>query len=172
MLRWMAPFLSFTAEEAWALFATPAQQASGTIFTQTYWDLGAPDEALLAKWRQIRAVRDESNRQIELLRSAGSVGSSLQATVVVSAGPATHELLASLGDALKLVLITSAAQLTALAATEGAVDFIVTPQPSNSVKCERCWHWRDDVGADATHPTICSRCVSNLYGTGEQRTIA
>jgi isoleucyl-tRNA synthetase len=172
MLRWMAPFLSFTAEEAWALFAAPEQRTSGTIFTQTYWDLGAPDEALLAKWRQIRAVRDESNRQIELLRSAGSVGSSLQATVVVSAKPATHDLLASLGDALKLVLITSAAQLNAMAADLGEVDFSVAPQASTAVKCERCWHWRDDVGADAAHPTICSRCVSNLYGAGEQRTIA
>jgi isoleucyl-tRNA synthetase len=62
--------------------------------------------------------------------------------------------------------------LTAVAPDQGEVDFSVTPQASSAVKCERCWHWRDDVGADAAHPTICGRCVSNLYGVGEQRAIA
>ena len=162
MLRWMAPFLSFTAEEAWALFAP----GHGTIFTQTYWPLATPDAALLAKWAAIREVREAVNKAIEDVRKAGGVGSSLQATVVVSAPPETHALLASLGDDLKFVLITSAATLAA------GDTLTVSVTPATAQKCERCWHYRDDVGADAAHPTICGRCTCNLTGQGELRTIA
>ena len=169
MLRWMAPFLSFTAEEAWKVFA-PNKKSS--IFVETYSDVSPwVDEALLAKWKSIRTVRDESNRRIEDFRALGKVGSSLQANVVVSANPAIHSVLAGLGDDLKFVLITSKADLIALAAddTEG---FRVSPQASSAMKCERCWHYRDDVGADPEHPTICGRCTSNLFGSGETRTVA
>jgi isoleucyl-tRNA synthetase len=166
MLRWMAPFLSFTAEEAWALVA-PGQ---GSIFKQTYWTfagVGATtDAALLAKWQAIREVRDAVNKAIEDVRAAGGVGSSLQAEVTIAAPPETHALLASLGDDLKFVLITSKATLAAGDA------LAVTVTPSQATKCERCWHWRDDVGHDAAHPTICGRCTSNLYGAGEARTVA
>ncbi len=162
MLRWMASFLSFTAEEAWAVFAPE----HGSIFKQTYWPLATPDEALLAKWAAIRAVRDTVNKSIEDVRTAGGVGSSLQATVTVVAPPETHALLASLGDDLKFVFITSAVTLLAGDA------LTITVTPSTALKCERCWHWRDDVGHDATHPTICGRCTSNLYGDGETRLIA
>ncbi|NWG76129.1 MAG: class I tRNA ligase family protein, partial [Rubrivivax sp.] len=166
MLRWMAPFLSFTAEEAWAVVA-PGQ---GSIFKQTYWSfagVGATgDAALLAKWQAIRDVRDAVNKAIEDVRAAGGVGSSLQAEVTVAAPPETHALLASLGDDLKFVLITSKATLVAGDA------LAVTVTPSRATKCERCWHWRDDVGHDAAHPTICGRCTSNLYGAGEARTVA
>jgi isoleucyl-tRNA synthetase len=166
MLRWMAPFLSFTAEEAWAVFA-PGQ---GSIFKQTYWDfagVGATtNAALLSKWQSLREVRDVVNKAIEEVRTAGGVGSSLQAEVTVAAPPEMHVLLASLGEDLKFVLITSKATL----ATGDALAVTVTP--SAVTKCERCWHWRDDVGADSGHPTICGRCVSNLHGAGEQRTVA
>jgi isoleucyl-tRNA synthetase len=94
------------------------------------------------------------------------VGSSLQAEVSVAAPPETHTLLASLGEDLKFVLITSKATLL-----DGEA-LTVTVTPSTATKCERCWHWRDDVGADAAHPTICGRCVSNLHGAGEDRRIA
>lgn len=168
MLRWMAPFLSFTAEEAFAIFAP---NASGTIFTETYAALPAPDAALIAKWDRIHAVRDESNKQIELLRGEGLVGSSLQAEAEVAATGELQDLLASLGDALKFVLITSKATLVPL--THGADgDFRVTPTPTAEPKCERCWHWRSDVGSDPAHPTLCGRCTSNLFGAGEARGIA
>ena len=162
MLRWMAPFLSFTAEEAWALFAP----GHGSIFKQTYWPLATPDQALLAKWAAIREVREAANKAIEDVRSAGGLGSSLQAKVLLGAPPETHALLASLGDALKFVLITSEATL----AEAEALTLTVTP--ATAQKCERCWHYRDDVGSEAAHPTICGRCTSNLFGAGELRTIA
>jgi isoleucyl-tRNA synthetase len=161
MLRWMAPFLSFTAEEAWTVFGhTPS------IFTETYSRLDAPDEALLAKWSRLREIRDAVNKEIEAVRSAGAVGSSLQATVTVAAPAADHSLLAALGDDLKFVFITSAATVV-----EGS-ELKTTVTPSTATKCERCWHWRDDVGHDAAHPTICGRCTVNLYGAGETRTVA
>ncbi len=164
MLRWMAPFLSFTAEEAWKVFAPGA---SVSIFTETYWDLpGAGDEALLAKWDRIHAVRDAVNKEIETVRAAGQVGSSLQAEVTIGAAAEDHALLASLGEDLRFVLITSKAVLT------HAEDLSITVTPSGATKCERCWHYRDDVGADPAHPTICGRCVSNLHGAGETRKVA
>ena len=159
MLRWMAPFLSFTAEEAWAVF----QPGQGTIFLQTYWRFLSPDDALLAKWAQIRAVREAVNKAIEAVRTEGGVGSSLQAEVTLAAPPEAHALLASLGDDLKFVLITSAAALTSAEA------LAVTVTPSAAAKCERCWHWRDDVGHDSAHPGLCGRCTSNLFDAGEVR---
>ena len=167
MLRWMAPFMSFTAEEAWGIFAPGA---SVSIFTETYSNTSAwGDEALLAKWARIHAVRDLVNKQIEAVRTTGQVGSSLQAEVTIHATPVDHALLASLGDDLRFVTITSQA-LLALAA-EGA-ELSVDVRPSTATKCERCWHYRDDIGTDPAHPTICGRCTSNLFGEGELRKVA
>jgi isoleucyl-tRNA synthetase len=163
MLRWMAPFLSFTAEEAWPIFAPGV---SPSIFTQTYAAFDAPDAARLAKWSRLREIRDAVNKEIEGVRTAGAVGSSLQATVAVGAAADDLALLRSLGDDLKFVFITSAASATAAEALSLAVT------PSTAPKCERCWHYRDDVGADPAHPTICGRCTRNLYGAGETRTVA
>ena len=161
MLRWMAPFLSFTAEEAWKVFGT-----SESIFLETYAQLPAADEALLAKWARIRDIRDQVNKDIEALRADGKVGSSLQANVALGANDADRTLLASLGDDLKFVFITSAVALAAADATAAQVS------ASTAAKCERCWHYRDDVGHDPAHPTLCGRCTSNLYGTGEDRKYA
>ena len=169
MLRWMAPFLSFTAEEAWQSFGT-----SGSIFFETFSDLGAPDAAqnvgLLAKWSRIREIRDAVNKDIEAVRAAGQLGSSLQAHVILSAPAHDHALLASLGDDLKFVFITSRVTLQASATPTDSIQ--VEVQVSPAAKCERCWHYRDDVGHDAQHPGICGRCTSNLYGAGEVRTVA
>ncbi|MDB5946704.1 MAG: Isoleucyl-tRNA synthetase, partial [Ramlibacter sp.] len=165
MLRWMAPFLSFTAEEAWKIFGD-----SESIFLETYAELGAPDATLLDKWTRIRVARELVNKEIEGLRTAGQVGSSLQAKVELTVPMASHgELwtaLASLGDDVKFVFITSAMSLVA------GDTMAVKVTPSEDVKCERCWHWRADVGMDAAHPTICGRCVSNLSGAGEAREFA
>ena len=165
MLRWMAPFLSFTAEEAWKLF-DGGHGAQDSIFTQTYWQLPAPDSALLAKWTRLREVRDVVNKEIEALRTAGGVGSSLQVEVQLTAGADDQAMLATLGDDLKFVFITSAA--TAVAGEALAVKVAA----STHSKCERCWHWRADVGSDAQHPTLCGRCTSNLFGAGETRLVA
>ncbi|WP_426145870.1 isoleucine--tRNA ligase [Polaromonas sp. DSR2-3-2] len=161
MLRWMAPFLSFTAEEAWKIFG-----ASESIFIETYSDLGTPDEALLAKWSRIRMVRDAVNKDIEALRADGKVGSSLQANVALQVNADDHALLASLGGDLKFVFITSAIDLIAGGELQASVS------ASIDQKCERCWHYRDDVGIDPDHPTICGRCTSNLFGLGEDRKFA
>ncbi|WP_295645356.1 isoleucine--tRNA ligase [uncultured Methylibium sp.] len=163
MLRWMAPFLSFTAEEAWAIFAPGA---SPSIFEQTYASFAAPDAALLTKWSRLRDIREAVNKEIEAVRGSGSVGSSLQATVAVGAPAADATLLAGLGEDLKFVFITSAATV------DEAEALSVSVTPSTAPKCERCWHYRDDVGHDPAHPTICGRCTSNLYGAGEVRRVA
>ncbi|MDM7944645.1 MAG: isoleucine--tRNA ligase [Hydrogenophaga sp.] len=163
MLRWMAPFLSFTAEEAWPVLA--GAQNRGSIFFETFAKLPEVDEALLARWSRIREVRETVNKEIETVRSAGGVGSSLQATVTLTVPADDHALLASLGNDLKFVLIVS--QVTLL---EGDARVEVTPATAS--KCERCWHYRDDVGADAAHPTLCGRCTSNLFGAGEARQVA
>jgi isoleucyl-tRNA synthetase len=161
MLRWMAPFLSFTAEEAWKTFGS-----SESIFFETFSDLGTPDAALLAKWSRIREIRDTANKDIEAVRAEGKVGASLQANITVTAPAADHALLASLGNDLKFVFITS--KVTLQAGDALAVQVAV----SEATKCERCWHYSDDVGHDADHPTLCGRCTSNLHGAGETRTVA
>ena len=161
MLRWMAPFLSFTAEEAWAMFG-----ASESIFLETYADLPAPDAALLAKWQRIRDIRDMVNKDIETLRAAGQVGASLQAIVVLEVAPDDHAMLQTLGADLKFVFITSAIELVASQTIK------TTASASSEQKCERCWHYQSDVGLSAAHPTICGRCISNLHGAGETRTFA
>ena len=169
MLRWMAPFLSFTAEEAWKVFGP---NGSVSIFTETYSDTRSwADPALLEKWQRIGQVRAESNRQIESLRTEGKLGSSLQAEVTVAAGPKMLDTLGSLGDDLRFVLIASAAAVEALSGA-GDADFQVKATVSGAAKCERCWHYRGDVGIDPAHPTICGRCTGNLFGAGEPRRIA
>jgi len=164
MLRWMAPFLSFTAEEAWKVFARA--QAGDTIFTETYWDLGQPDAALLEKWSRIRAIRELANKEIEAVRERGEVGASLQAELTIHAPAVDAELLATLGDDLKFVFITSSAVVQA------AQELAVRVTPSQAPKCERCWHYRRDVGQDTAHPTLCGRCTANLFGAGEPRKVA
>ena len=169
MLRWMAPFLSFTAEEAWAVLGQAGKTPTATresIFMDSYVAMAEVDAKLLAKWARIRELRDAVNKEIEVLRADGKLGSSLQAKVALTVGPDDHALLASLGEDLKFVFITSAMDLLAGDA------LAIQVSPSTDTKCERCWHYRDDVGADAAHPTLCGRCTSNLYGAGETRTVA
>ena len=169
MLRWMAPFLSFTAEEAWVVLGAAGKTPTATresIFLDSYLNLAEPDVDLLAKWSRIREIREAVNKDIETVRAEGKVGSSLQATVQLTVAPEDYANLSSLGDDLKYVFITSAIELIA-----GDV-FSARVSASNAVKCERCWHYRDDVGHDAAHPTLCGRCTSNLYGVGETRAFA
>ena len=167
LLQLMAPVLSFTSEEAWKIF----QPADSTIFTHTHYRFpeipGA--QALLAKWRVLREIRSEVQKLLENHRAAGEIGSSLQADVEIAASGDKLELLRSLDDDLRFVLITSRA--TVVPVTDPSKEAIRTA-PSKDRKCERCWHWRADVGADPKHPAICGRCVSNLFGPGEPRHFA
>ena len=161
LLRWMSPFLSFTAEEAWKIVGH-----SETIYLEKFTELPEGDAALLAKWTRIREIRDVVNKDIEAVRVEGKVGASLQAEVSISAQHEDLALLQSLADDLKFVLITSAARAVAGDALAVAVT------PSEASKCERCWHYRDDVGVNPAHPTLCGRCDSNLHGSGELRSKA
>ncbi|MEG1970100.1 MAG: isoleucine--tRNA ligase [Burkholderiaceae bacterium] len=167
-LRLIAPFMSFTAEEAFAVFSP---NASGTIFTETFADLPAISgaDALLAKWEAVRAVRTEIQKQIEAQRELGQIGSSLQAEVDIHLHGERFDLLASLGDELRFVTITSRASLHR-AATPADEKIVVTP--SAHQKCERCWHYVETVGHSAEHPTLCGRCETNLFGAGETREVA
>ncbi len=173
LLRVMAPILSFTAEEAWAVFAGQQTFADSdeTIFTQTLWNFPeqADADALLAKYTQLRAVRADVTKQLEEVRASGAIGSSLQAELTIKAAGEKHDLLASLDDDLKFVFITSQASVEQ-AANEAEESVQVTP--SEAQKCERCWHYRRDVGIDHAHAGLCGRCVANLFGKGEARRFA
>jgi isoleucyl-tRNA synthetase len=165
LTKMIAPILSFTAEEIWE---TLHPGKDDTVFAHTYHAL--PDVSgaavLRQKWAAIRAVRSDVLKQIEAERTAGRVGSSLQAEVVVNLPADQAALLQSLGDELRFVMITSAASV-------GIADnAAVTVSASVQQKCERCWHYRADIGSDENHPTICGRCVNNLEGAGESRKYA
>lgn len=166
LLRLIAPFLSFTAEEAWQVFQhrTTSQD---TIFTETYYTLPTIAEAdgLLAKWAQIRRVRADVSKALEEARMQGKIGSSLQAEVMLGLPEEMQPIFAGLGDEIHYIFITSSAKLTD--------DYPgIAIEASAHSKCERCWHYCADVGQHQTHPTLCGRCVSNLFGAGETRKIA
>ncbi|HEY4371555.1 MAG TPA: isoleucine--tRNA ligase [Burkholderiales bacterium] len=167
LLRLMAPILSFTAEEAWAEF-NPGDE---TIFVHTYYAFPQPEDGpeLAQKWQVLRGVRAEVLKKLEDMRTAKEIGSSLQAEVEVRAGGDKLAALQSLGNDLRFVLITSQATVTHVAKAE---DESISARASGDTKCERCWHYRSDVGANKEHPTLCGRCVANLFGAGEPRTHA
>jgi len=164
LLALMAPVLSFTAEEAWQLL----RPGDRTIFVRTWAELlpQPQDEALVAKWERIVAVRALVQKELEAVRQGGAIGSSLQADVEIVAAGSDYDDLASLGDDLRFVLITSTASV------RRGEPFAIVVTPSRNSKCERCWHWRADVGCDAAHPGLCGRCVANLFGAGEPRRYA
>ncbi len=164
LLRLMAPILSFTAEEAWAI----AGDGSDSVQLSAWHVLPeiAGQDALMSRWTSIRAVRADVQRELEQLRAAGKIGSSLQADVTVRVSGDKFDALAGLEDELRFALITSQARVER-AASEQAEGIVATP--SAAAKCERCWHYRDDVGSHAAHPGICGRCVDNLAGPGEVR---
>ncbi|MBU3695974.1 isoleucine--tRNA ligase [Dechloromonas sp.] len=164
-VRLLAPITSFTAEEVWAVLSG---KADDSIMFQVWHELPKPEGEgdLLAKWAIIREVRNDVTKALEAQREAGKIGSALQAAVEVRCDGDKFAALTALGDDLKFVFIVSAAQVV-----QGAAEQVLaTPLPHD--KCERCWHVRDDVGADAAHPGICGRCVSNLFGDGEARRCA
>jgi isoleucyl-tRNA synthetase len=175
LTRLLAPILSFTAQEVWETLNGPDD---ASVFEQTWYEfeLSADANALRARWQRLRALRSDVQKQLETLRVAGRIGSSLAAEVDLHASGEQAQFLRSFGDDLRFVFITSRAAVTNGAASD-AVDTVlpdvkVSTRPSPHAKCERCWHYRADVGNDPAHPEICGRCLSNLYGTGEVRTHA
>ncbi|MBZ0070051.1 MAG: isoleucine--tRNA ligase [Thiobacillus sp.] len=185
LVRWMAPILSFTGEEVWAQLsplpnppplageganAEPKPINDDSVFLHTWYDLPEqPNEveySLQMRWELIRSVRAKVQKEMETKRAAGAIGSSLQAEIDIHANDEIRVVLDSLGDDLRFVLITSQARV--IASNEERI--VVTP--STAKKCERCWHYRDDVDTHADHPGLCGRCVSNLAGKGEARTHA
>ena len=166
LLKWMAPILSFTAEEGWQALTGDAQsnEEGSSIFFERWHQFPEQTDAaiLLPRWARLRELRALVSKQLEELRVGGQIGSSLQAEVLLHAEGADYELLQSLGDDLRLVLITSAARVE-----RGELAVTATASPYR--KCERCWHWRADVGSNGEHATLCGRCVSNLFGQGEAR---
>jgi isoleucyl-tRNA synthetase len=161
LTRLMAPILSFTAEEIWQ---TLTSDAKSSVMLQTWHALPeVPDEATLtARWEHITTVRAEVLKALEELRIKGEIGADLQATVAITAEGELYEAIKAQGDDLKFVFITSAATLE-----QGA--FSIRVVPAQGTKCERCWHVREDVGQNTEHPTLCGRCMSNLFGEGEVR---
>lgn len=163
LLKLMAPVLSFTAEEAWHdLIESSLPQATdldkSSIFTQCYQPQPSIHEApaLSTKWLRIREIRAHVLRELEALRSAGQIGASLQAEITITANPEDRDVLDSLGDQLKFVMIVSRATLMAGSALK--VECI----PSTAQKCARCWHYVNDIGVNPAHPEICGRCSTNL----------
>ena len=168
LVKLMAPILSFTAEEAWPFLASAADAAHGTVFAQTWHRFEEPADAavLLERWALVRSVRAEVLKAIETQREAGRIGSSLQAIVRIAAHGERHAALAALGDELRFALIVSDARLIDAGHAQGE---LIEVEPSPALKCQRCWHYRDDVRTEGERAGLCGRCESNLFGGGESR---
>ncbi len=179
MVRWLAPILSFTADEIWG--EMPGERGE-TVFTETWYSnlfaLDADDPFDRDFWERVIQVRVEVSKQLEQLRADGAIGSSLDAEVDLYCDTELQDLLARLQDELRFVLITSYARLHPVAekpadakGTELDGLFLRVAACGHD-KCERCWHRREDVGGNSEHPQLCSRCVENVDGDGEPRGLA
>jgi isoleucyl-tRNA synthetase len=183
MVRWLAPVLSFTAEEIWPL--VPGERDTSVLFETFYDGLAATQAAPAqrASWNDLLTIRAAVAKLLEGMRAAGEIGAALEAEVILHADSALHARLAPLADELRFFFITSGLHLDgdkdvpanaqkveiAGAGSEPAVLWI-SAKVAEGQKCIRCWHRREDVGAHAEHPEICGRCVDNLPGgPGEKR---
>ncbi len=178
MTRWLAPILSFTAEELWRNM--PGEHGPSVFLTTWYaglFAMGDDDPRDAAYWDRLIAAREAVSKELEKLRVAGSIGSGLDAEVDLYCDGDLAGDLGRIGDELRFFFITSHARVRSLAAKpEDAVEVQVDGQPlairvmpSAHAKCVRCWHHREDVGANAEHPELCGRCVENAFGQGEAR---
>lgn len=188
LARWIAPVLSFTADEIWQHLREHSAQDKAkrahSVFTQTYSDtLFLLDDSVSlsgSDWEAITHIRDSVSKSLETLRAAGDIGGALEASVTIYASDETAMLLAKLKDELRFVLITSTASVSRIdekpadleTQSANSFDYAVLTSKATGEKCVRCWHLRDDVGANQEHPEICARCISNVHGAGEKRAIA
>ena len=179
MVRWLAPILSFTAEEIWRHM--PGARAE-SVFLSTWWDLPAGEAAATTlDWASVLETRAAVLRELERLRVAGAIGAPLDAVVDLYATPEVRAALAPLGDELRFVLITSEARVhpaevraaeAVAAEAPGAAGLWIHARAAAAPKCVRCWHKRADVGDDPAHPELCARCAVNVDGAGETRRYA
>jgi isoleucyl-tRNA synthetase len=176
MVRWLAPILSFTAEEVWRFL--PGAQRAESVFLSTWYAVPEPPAARI-DWTRLAALRAAVAHELEALRVAGRIGAPLQAEVDVYCTAAHYAQLSALGDELRFLLITSQArvhQVTVMPpdviAASDMPEVWLRVLPTQAVKCVRCWHHRVDVGAAAQHPQLCARCVGNLVEPGESRRFA
>ncbi len=180
MVRWIAPILSFTAEEIWDCMPHKGGKAEAESIFLMEWYQGLfrhQDDALDDRyWSQILSIKHAVNKVIEEARGQKTIGSSLSAEVTLYVQDALQADLAKLGDELRFVLITSKATLAPYSETDGLETDVnglrVAVAASTHEKCERCWHHREDVGQHEEHNTLCGRCVDNVAGQGEQRSFA
>jgi isoleucyl-tRNA synthetase len=162
MVRWLAPILSFTAEEIWQHLPGPH---GASVFHAVWHEFPAlPADGI--DWDALLALRGEVARELERLRGAGDIGAPLEAEVEIRCPPAELQRLGALGAELRFFLITSAATLIADPAVTATT---IKVTPTTAPKCVRCWHRLPDVGTHAEHPELCGRCVSNVEGAGEER---
>jgi isoleucyl-tRNA synthetase len=181
MTRWIAPILSFTADEVWENM--PGERDDLGVFTAEWYDgLFAYSNAEIdpSVWDSVEQVRAEVTRKLENLRQDGKIGSSLDAEITILTEQALIDELQVISDELRFVMITSAATMAVLDATQSE-DMVtlrngnrisIQANPSNHQKCVRCWHHREEVGSDSDHPELCARCIVNIDGDGEQRRYA
>ena len=176
LVRWIAPVLSFTADELWQYL--PGQRNESVMLNGWYQGLSElPEGFELSRefWERVMAVKVAVNKEMEGLRAAKAIGGNLQAEVTLYGEDALRADLSKLGNELRFVLITSTATLAPLA--DAPADAVSTEVPglklkivkSGHAKCARCWHHREDVGVNPAHPEICGRCVENIEGAGEVR---
>ncbi len=172
LVRWIAPILSFTADEIWQ--ALPGDR-SGSVFAARWHELPKVQETTV-DWPRLIAVRDGVKKVLEDLRVKGQIGSGLNAEIELHANGEIGKALAAVGDELRFWFITSDARLSASRPGDGAEAKLETgdtiwihARASAAQKCDRCWHQRPDFGRDPAHPTICGRCVDNIGGSGERR---
>lgn len=181
MVRWIAPILSFTAEELWEHI--PGERGE-SVFLETWYtglfEMGSDAILSADEWQQVVNTRIAVSKQLEVLRTAGDIGSSLDAEVALYCDEPLKSVLSKLQDELRFVLITSQASIGSLsnkpddavnAELEGS-ELWVKAQASSHEKCTRCWHHREDIGQTAEHPELCGRCVENVVGDGEPRLYA
>ncbi|MEN4806381.1 isoleucine--tRNA ligase [Pantoea agglomerans] len=180
LVRWMAPIMSFTADEIWGYL--PGERAQ-YVFTEEWYQglFGlAEDEALNdAYWAELLKVRGEVNKVIEQARADKRIGGALEATVTLYADPELAAKLQALGNELRFVLLTSGAQVAdyALANDEAQQSELlkglkIALHKAEGEKCQRCWHYTTDVGQNPEHAEVCGRCYTNVAGDGEQREFA
>ncbi|MCO6414538.1 MAG: class I tRNA ligase family protein, partial [Thiogranum sp.] len=185
LVRWLAPILSFTTEEIWRNLPGEHEES---VFMETWFllpEMFLPEDPDAARfgldyWQDLLAVRDAVAKELEKLRVAGAIGSSLDAEVDLYCDAEWMEKLARIEDELRFVLITSYARVhpldqqpeDAITAGINGASIGIRVTPSAHGKCVRCWHHREDVGATAEHPELCGRCVSNVAGSGEPRSYA
>jgi isoleucyl-tRNA synthetase len=176
MVRWLAPILSFTAEEAWRFL--PGQREESVFLTTWHrFPAGAERESEI-DWPAFIALKADVARDLERLRTAGAIGAPLEAEVTVFAPTAQAARFGALQDELRFLLITSEAQVVdaglpmGSAVPSSAEGVWIEVKPSTQPKCKRCWHLQADVGSDPRHPELCARCVLNVEGPGEKREFA